>query len=534
MTVRGALALPSLRRGLPEVVAGARGLDEPLRWAHAAEVPHIAALLHGGELLLTTGMGLGRTPDVQRQLVADLAARDVAALVVELGDRVPELPEALVDAAEAHGLPLVALRREIRFVEVTEAVQSALLNLELAVLRRSERAQQRFTDILLAGGGLTELLPALAAAVENPVVVEDADGRLLAHARHRAGDDAVFAAWERIAAVPEDTLTVRVPPDGRARLVALALEGPLGVSERAILERAADAVALGLARAPNDDAALNREHGDLLADLVGDAADPEELAARAWLMGFRHRGPLLALAAVAPSAAGRQRDDARAAVWHDLRAALATGDFPVLVGRTRDDARALVIAGVEAQGDRSVLADACLAAIREAEDRLDAARTSVVAVGPIATDWVQLRIALRDAADAAIAASDAPTDRWVDAARPSVDRLLWRLREAPELRRFADAVLEPLLAHDARRPSPLQQTLEQFLRHGGRKAETARALHLERQSLYHRLARLEQILGVDLNDEHARLALQIALRAHRYGAAMRADDPRPRRAPSGR
>ena len=36
--------------------------------------------------------------------------------------------------------------------------------------------------------------------------------------------------------------------------------------------------------------------------------------------------------------------------------------------------------------------------------------------------------------------------------------------------------------------------------------------------------RLERILGTDLDDEHARLALHIALRARRYGAAMHGDD----------
>ena len=58
MTVRDALALPALRRGLPQVLAGTARLDHPVRWAHAAEVRNIAELLKGCELLLSTGMGL--------------------------------------------------------------------------------------------------------------------------------------------------------------------------------------------------------------------------------------------------------------------------------------------------------------------------------------------------------------------------------------------------------------------------------------------------------------------------------------------
>lgn len=56
-TVREVLALDPVRRGAPRLVAGAAGLDRPVRWVHVAEVPDIATLLGGGELVLTTGIG---------------------------------------------------------------------------------------------------------------------------------------------------------------------------------------------------------------------------------------------------------------------------------------------------------------------------------------------------------------------------------------------------------------------------------------------------------------------------------------------
>ena len=47
-------------------------------------------------------------------------------------------------------------------------------------------------------------------------------------------------------------------------------------------------------------------------------------------------------------------------------------------------------------------------------------------------------------------------------------------------------------------------------------AQAARALHLERQSLYLRLHRIEELLGVSLDDEDAVLGLHLALRALRF------------------
>ncbi len=111
ITVRRALELPGLRAGLPEVVACADRLDRTVRWVHAGEVPYIASLLKGGELLLTTGLGLGSRPAEQRVFVRRLAERGIAALVVELGSRFDRLPATIVETARAAGLPLVQLHR---------------------------------------------------------------------------------------------------------------------------------------------------------------------------------------------------------------------------------------------------------------------------------------------------------------------------------------------------------------------------------------------------------------------------------------
>jgi purine catabolism regulator len=135
LTVREVLDLDVVRRGEPSVVAGASRLLAPVRWVHAVELTDIGRLLRGGELVLSTGIALPDSADGLARYVATLADVGVAGLVIELGRRYSTvLPPALVAAAQARSLPLVELRREVAFIEITEAVHARIID-ELLVSR---------------------------------------------------------------------------------------------------------------------------------------------------------------------------------------------------------------------------------------------------------------------------------------------------------------------------------------------------------------------------------------------------------------
>src|SRR5579864_6003917 len=98
-TVSDLLSLDVIRRGSPQVVAGADGLGARVRWVHVLELADAAHLLQGGELVLTTGVALPADPALLARYAADLAGAGVSALAVELGRRfVGTLPGALVRA----------------------------------------------------------------------------------------------------------------------------------------------------------------------------------------------------------------------------------------------------------------------------------------------------------------------------------------------------------------------------------------------------------------------------------------------------
>ncbi|GAA4338957.1 PucR family transcriptional regulator [Streptomyces venetus] len=530
ITVRRALELPGLRGGLPEVLAGAERLGRTVRWVHAGEVPHIASLLKGGELLLTTGYGLGTRPAEQRAFVRTLAERGIAALVVELGPRFARLPAALVDTARSAGLPLVQLHREVPFVAVTEEIHTEIVNGHYALLQRAEEVHRRCTEALLGGGGVPQVLEILADFAGNPVFLETADGQLLYAAGAGPEGAEPLQVWEglrgqrRDEPPPAGSVLVDVPGGGpgiggvRARLVLLPVRAPLAAVHRMAAERAAGILAVVLMQARQEEELAARGRGDFLTDLAEGRVTAEDAPAQARVLGFRPgEGPLLPVVmrlGDALSPGGGWAVLARA-----VSAELASVGVPVLLGVRPVESRVLVLLGLRAEPERATVADRVAVALRAGVGRAGMLRPGgqppVVVVG-VAGGWTAVASGLRHAAETATAAQGLPDRPWYDARRLDIDLLLWRLRDHPDLAAFVDRALGPVLEHDRRSRPPLLPTLSTYLAHAGRKAETARELHLNRQTLYNRLARIGELLGTDLDDPQTVLALSLALRARRH------------------
>ncbi|MFJ8930676.1 PucR family transcriptional regulator [Streptomyces sp. NPDC102364] len=538
ITVRRALELPGLRSGLPEVVAGGERLQRTVRWVHAGEVPNIASLLKGGELLLTTGYGVGTRPAEQRAFVRKLADRGIAALVIELGQRFARLPAALVETARAAGLPLVQLHREVPFVTVTEEIHTEIVNGHYALLQRAEEVHRRCTDALLGGGGVPQVLRILAEFSGNPVFLETADGRLLYAAG--AEDDITdpLQVWEGMRGTHQDeppggAVLVDVPGGGpgagsvRARLVLLPVSGALAPVHRIAAERAAGSLAVVLMQARQEEELAARGRGDFLTDLAEGRITPDDAPAQARVLGFKPTGsgPLLPVVMRLPGTPETPMGLSPGGGWAVLARAvseeLASVGVPVLLGVRPVEGRVPLLLGLRSDSERTAVAERVAAALRAGVARAGMQRAGgpppVVVVGG-AGGWAAAAAGLRHAAETATAAQGLDDRPWFDARRLDIDLLLWRLsrRDEDALAAFVERAIGPLQEHDRRAKPPLLPTLQTYLAHAGRKAETARELHLNRQTLYNRLARIGELLGTDLDDPQTVLALSLALRARRH------------------
>ena len=129
LTVEDVLALPGLES--MRLRAGAVGLGNPVRWPYVAENSGIAEWVLGGELVFVTGINHPRDAANLLRLLAEAVERQVAGLVILTGQAyIQAIPEPLLTAAEAAGMPLIEQPYSLKMVLVTQAIGSALIQAE--------------------------------------------------------------------------------------------------------------------------------------------------------------------------------------------------------------------------------------------------------------------------------------------------------------------------------------------------------------------------------------------------------------------
>ena len=348
------LELDVVRRGRPEVLAGEDRLGGRVRWVHAMEMADVARLLHGGELVLSTGIALPDDPGLLAAYVAELSGAGVSGLAVELGRRYEQLPGALVAAARARGLPLIAFRREVPFVEITETVHAMIIDAQLAELRVSQRVHETFTELSVAGAPPEEIVRQAALLAGRPVILEDVSHRVLACAPAGADPRRLLAGFEqqaRAVAGPRRTFyderagwlvtTVGARGEDWGRVI-LACDRPPAGPDTALIERAASALALGRLLTRQQESLERQAHRTLISAIVDSAyADPGEVAARARGLGVPVSGRQLvaAIVRIPDSGPGISAHARIAHVTEALADACRAGRVPALVG-SLDDVRA--------------------------------------------------------------------------------------------------------------------------------------------------------------------------------------------------
>lgn len=446
------------------------GAGDPAVWiAHAIEVTEPEEWLRGGEFVLTTGIRLPRSAAGQESYVAGLAAHGAAALGFGVGMRFAEIPEALVAACAETGLPLVEVPLPTPFVAIARTVSDRLAELRSRRLKEVLDGQRSLTRSALRGG-VAALTRTLGRLIEGGVLVAGAEGGCLA--RHGAAPSVHELHVETagrpgaVAALAPGKNQEFVPfgPSAQSPMgwIGIQRTWPFGSSERLLVQHAAALLALLLV----EPTAERTEQVVLLRGLLDGFTAADALRGCA----LPDRGGLHLVA---------HDDDAWVSGWERK-------------GRPGLHAPAAMVRATPGITWMSLIAAEDLPRLVERAPRRAGVSSSLVAED-LGRGWSEAAAAFDRAAPMGLVAAEE-----VAGSRRAVDQL-------------AGAWVAALTSYDEEQGTALVPTLTAWLGQHGNADRAATELGCHRHTLRHRLRKVGEVAGVDLDDPRTRALLTLAL-----------------------
>ena len=528
-----------------EVIAGHAGIERAIEAVYIGDIEDPTPWMVEGSLLLTTGPRFEADPSSAARLVELLKQSGMVGVGVAIMPYVRAIPAEMAAAADREQLPLLRVPKGTPFREITSYVFNALSSRDMHRLRRSVALQKQLLEVLLAEQDPSGLVRRVGELLGASMLLFAASGRLVAsstEATERGADAFAREAWNAYGAVaasgtPRSVLDVQgrhvafreARAGGAVEQVLMAAypEGSL-ISEFAdeALTFAQRLLEVEVTTGRSVSLLRRRTRAGLLNMLMHGRGVASELGERMNYHGIEPTEQWRMMAFSVGAAGGSRRDhpsvaDAMAdALLSTIDRLLEEVDVPFLSRQSHGQVLALApLAEHEADGSvlRFVTDIAENAGTRLRTERIDVGVSSALSgLDLVPRAAGQARLALRHAdlaggGTAQVVAFDDLGQRY---------KLLDSLRD-DQLQEVEDAVVGRLLDADHRGHSSLLRTLEVYLACGGSTTDAAAALYVHRNTLRKRLARIEEILGVDLGTTGGRVEAYLGVRARDVLATRR-------------
>mgnify|MGYP005849495339 CR=1 FL=1 len=469
-------------------------------------------------------------------LISRLAEKRAAALAI-----VGNADEDALNRAEELAFPLIELPPATSLYELEQVITHSIYERRAQLYQQGAEIHRQLVELSIVGRGLAAIVERLAEMTGRAAVLQSGTfevEHLACPADQGSTRDEIVASLPHgetvLAELRGQPLFASNPPvlrligHGVGVLVApiavgqqavggyLYLIGPddsLDDADRVALARASVVCALELAKQHAVVQAEQRLRGDFLEELLQGRSSEEVLLSRARHLGYDLSRPHTVLVIEPALAAERAGPGSPAGSGLDELAASARR---YLAGQK-------VAAPVMAR-------DRCLVALcplpnppdltparelaRKLLEHLGESRGLSVGIGRYRPGLSGLRSAYHEAEQSVIIGRHLFGVGQVTCfADLGVYRVLFALKDNPDLADFCHENLSALLEYDAKNGTELLRTADAFFAHRANLQATANALFLHRNSLAYRLRRIEEVSGLDLDDFEDRFRLQLALKA---------------------
>ncbi|WP_226577062.1 PucR family transcriptional regulator [Halobacillus litoralis] len=508
------------------VIAGEDGIDRMVKWVHVFEMIEVKGNLKGGELVLSTGFGWKDDDTLFLSLLEQLIEREVSGLCIEMGSFVTSLPDEAIALADQHSFPIILFNEEVSFVEITQDIHAELINDQYEKISSLEDYSQRLNKRLLSLDNYFDILKNLQQYVNCQLVYIAKDHTIVTipalRDKEREKTLAELSTPEGSSARWVLKQPVQVFEREFATIYLMCNRRVLGEFESLLLDRTATALAQYLLRELYTEEKRKAKETEWLIEWLQGEHTIEDIQNRLAYYKLNHTLSGGIVLTIKVNMKDQQKSNPDVTYLNMLiqnifdqngyyvfpveRRHLLT--FILLNRKGEEDWKKRMKKGLERLRNISLLNDSSISSFH-------------IAAGKYIKELNQLHESFTTAQETLTLQSKLPKDQH----RCFYDdmhmyRLISLVHKHSNLGALVEEYLEPIIEYDQKNNTNLLETLRVYMACNGSKKETADKVFVVRQTLYHRLEKLEKLLGEDFMECEKRQVIEFALLAHEYQQAV--------------
>jgi purine catabolism regulator len=465
--------------------------------------------------------------------ITALAQAEVAAAV-----HIGPLPEPVIKAARQAKLPIITLPPNSSLRQMHQAALTLITNRQAQMTQRAAQVRQQLEQLVAEGAGLEAIVWAMADLTRKGVILQDKRlipvatwthptlGQVWNDVLQSLGNpDLLPKGWnDRKFAAAQRRIEQQALPGGLARYVTpIVVKGMargylslVGIAEELdeldglVAEQGAEACALEMAKAKAVNEVTKQMRGEFVDAVLGARVAQKEIEQWARQLGHDISVPH---AAITFRWEGENHPSLRR-LETAINGEISLTRVSALIRVESETGHAGAFVSLESVNSVKPARDLAAAIYSRTMAEYPKATLRCGIGRPVdgITEW---RTSYREAEQALEMASQLDERQPIFFGDLSVYRLLFKMAEHPDLVSFCNETLGALTHYDKEQNSNLVETLEAFFAHHGNLSQTAESLFIHRNTLQYRMDRIAEIASIDLDNPETRLALQLAIKAHR-------------------
>lgn len=528
------------------LVAGFRGVRNTISRVNIMADPDILEWIAEGEFLLTTAYFFNKDDlEEQKKLIKVCYDNKLAGIGIKVSPYLESLPIELTEYANKLNFPIIDVHQSVPLSDVMMIAIKEIFNKQQSLLERIERVHEKLMNVMLEGKGFLEVVNIIQENIKNPVilslsfssqVVESLGDNSAQYRDELLNELNIFyecnARNDKLKRLNEDKVLIGGKYVRRmimpiilrdniyGHIFTWSTDMPLGGFDLAIIESASTTIALSILQELSVKEVEIRYRSDFFEDLVSpDAKRKKKALDRARFFNLKDNNYYL-IEVMSFKHKGEEHKDFDIDIdfLSDMMNSFVSSIEDLILYYKLDG-----IVSTKTNGIQILLGFSDSKNIKSKVEAFNSRLQSIfhdkyknidlkVGVGRAYKNLDNVHKSFLDALRTVRIGKSITSKEIVTYDELGIFKILSQDYLNDELEDFYSTTLKPLVDYDNKKSTELIRTLEFYFKNNGNLTKISKDLFTHYNTVLYRITRINEITGMNLEDPHNRLNLEIALK----------------------